>query len=70
MLKVNKKAVSPVYVTEMKAGDTFLYEGKVCMRIVFNSMLYVLNLETGKCLTNIHHDAKVTPVNCELNVLG
>ena len=66
MLKVNKKAITPVYITELKAGDTFFYNDCICMRILFNSMFYTVNLETGKVMTNIHNDVRVRVVNCDL----
>ena len=68
MLKIDKKAIAPVYITELRAGDTFLYNEYVCMRVVLNSVFYILNLETGKIMTNIHNDAKVRIVNCDLSV--
>ena len=68
MLKVNKNAVTPVFITELRAGDTFIYNECVCMRVLFNSMFYVLNLETGKVMTNVHKDVKVRVVNCDLTV--
>ncbi len=70
MLKINKRTVRNVRIDEIHVGDTFIHDGKLCMRIVVNSMYQTLNLETGRVMTGIHNDTKVQPIDCELNVLG
>lgn len=70
MLKVNKRTARNVRVDEIHVGDTFIHDGKLCMRIVVNSMYQTLNLETGRVMTGVHNDIKVQPVDCELNVLN
>jgi hypothetical protein len=70
MVKINRRVPRTVRVDEIPVGDTFIYEGKLCMRISLNSMFQTLNLENGRVMTGIHNDIKVQPVDCELNVLN
>lgn len=69
MLKVNKKDILPTYFKDMRAGDTFLYEGNVYMMVTFNGRVHPINLERANVATNIHMDSRVTRCDCELMVL-
>lgn len=70
MLKVNKKMIVPVMISELRIGDTFLHNNTVYMRIKYNDRYHSLNLETGMVHTNIHNDVRVQKVDCELTVVG
>lgn len=70
MLRVTKRAASPVRFDSMRAGDTFLYDNTVYMMVKFDCRVYPVNLERSNVATNIHADTKVLKCECELNVLG
>lgn len=49
----------------LNAGDTFVYEDQICMKIEEEKYYNAVSL-SYKIIMDLDHDDVVTPVNCEL----
>lgn len=67
MIKVNKKKQDAVRISDMKKGDTFIYNGKLYLVIEEETRRRYLNLETARIETGLHEYSSVPKVNCTLD---
>ena len=71
MIKISSDSYNPVVSLSSRCvGDTFLFEGNVCMIAERNGHPFVLDLSTGKDYCSINPNKsthRVTPIECELS---
>ncbi len=71
MIKINSNGYNhSVPLSSLRLGDTFLFEGNVCMLAKRNGHSFVLDLSTGKdysSINPIYSSQLVTPIECELS---
>ena len=70
MVKIVNKTKSPIRLDGVPAGECFLYNGALFMRVCYDNRYACLRFDNGMVQTNFHNDCKVMPVDVRIEVGG